>query len=157
MHRPRKDSSHLARLRPQGRTTVIAAKECGRPSALDLLTSPIYYARVVRFEDVNVKALTYPARHPEGRVECGRRDHDCVSRGGPWVFHSPQQLAVQGVDVQTDRGGPAPGLGVGLLLSAPGIDVHEIDLACHRPAIALEPAGVRRHDSLLITAHAREW
>lgn len=66
----------------------------------------------------------------QGRIEPGSRHYDCGARIGTRVFHAPQQLAVKAADVQTDRGGPPLGLGVKLLVSALGVDVDEVDLAC---------------------------
>jgi hypothetical protein len=66
----------------------------------------MHFAQVVSFEDIDVQPLAHPGRNVQGRVKRGSRLHDCVARIGTWVFHTPQQLAVLGVDIQADRGGP---------------------------------------------------
>jgi hypothetical protein len=53
----------------------------------------------VHLVDVDMKTLAYPARHLEGGINRGGRYHDYISCLSRRVLHSPQQLAIQGVDV----------------------------------------------------------
>jgi hypothetical protein len=79
---------------------------------LDVLGTRMHFAQVVNLDDLNAQALAYPVGHAKGRLKRGSRYHHYVSRSGPWIFHPPQRLAVQGVDIQADRCGPALGFGV---------------------------------------------
>jgi hypothetical protein len=82
------------------------------------LVSRLHFAGIVNFEDVDVQSLTYPGPNSQGGVKRGSRYRNCVSRAGTWVLPPPQQLAVKGVDIKTDRGGAPLGLGVAWLRTA---------------------------------------
>lgn len=97
-----------------------------------------------------------PRGNPESCFKCGSWYHHLVSRAARRVFHSPEKLAVQGTHVQPDGGGPALGLGVELLRPSFGIDVDKSSLACHGPAVPLEPVGISRDDSFLVAVHVED-
>src|SRR5258707_1988519 len=100
-----------------------------------------------------------PVAHPSGHAKsCDQRsrwNHDCILCAGPWIFHSSQELAVQRVHIEANRRSPALALGVELVVSAFGVDVDEVDLTSHYPALSFEPAYVGRYYSFLATAHDR--
>jgi hypothetical protein len=100
-----------------------------------------------------MEAVAHPGGDPESCLECGSWYHHCVSRASRRVSHSPEKLAIRSVHVQPDGRSPAFGLGVELVRPAFGIDVDESSLACHGPAVPLEPADISRDDSFLIAVY----
>ena len=97
--------------------------------------------------------MAYPSRHAEGGLDGGRGNHDRVASADSGISHPAQQLTVKRVNVKADGRRPPFGLGIQALVSAPGVDVHEIHFSFRRPAFLPQPRDEGIDNTLFITAH----